>query len=45
MGMATIAARISPDGEEEKWVNMKDANDNVYFVKEGQNAEDVLGSP
>ena len=31
-----VAVRISPDGEEEKWVYLNNSNENVYFVDEGQ---------
>mgnify|MGYP002620336771 CR=1 FL=1 len=38
-----IAARISPDGEEEKWINLTDTNENVYVVEEGQQGNYSLG--
>lgn len=31
-----IAARISPDGEEEKWVDLTNTNENVFVAEEGQ---------
>ncbi len=38
-----IAARISPDGEDEKWINLKDTNDSIYTVAEGQKGNYDLG--
>lgn len=38
-----IAYRISPDGEEEKWIYAKDANDSVYVVENGQTGNYVPG--
>ena len=38
-----IAARISPDGEDEKWVNLQNTNDSVYTVEDGQKGNLNLG--
>ena len=37
-----IAARISPDGEEEKWINLENTNDSIYTVDKGQKVNFVL---
>ena len=38
-----IAARISPDGEDEKWIKLTDTSDKVYIVEEGQKGNYNLG--
>ena len=38
-----IAARISPDGEEEKWIHLNETNENAYIIKDGQKGTYNLG--
>ena len=38
-----IAARISPDGEEEKWISLENTSDSVYTVENGQKGNVNIG--